>query len=354
MNSNKRYPILVEVAVMRPILIGCIVIGHSFAIFNGAWPCPIKGVELESSAYSLVNPLFISFQLAGFVFISGYVNSYIGSVNKIKFSGGVKFVTKKIRRLLVPAWIFGVIYYFLFLYSHDTFTIKSCLLKILLGAGHLWFLPMLFGCFLFVWVCERYRIKMIYIFALFLLVGILPFQFIAYTQFLHYVFYFYLGQIVWRNRLNISLKRNAFLCLNLIVYISTFTLYNSLKAEMLDSWNLFVSCKDWEAFIFLIQVNFIKMLMCTSGILFFLGSILRIIFKRDIHENKVVKFSNKICYGVYIYHQFILWYLVYHTNLVSKIGIIELPFFLLLITLVVSVFLVYISLKTKVGRFLIG
>lgn len=352
MSSGKKRPILMEVAMMRPILILCIVIGHSFAIFSAAWPWPYKDIELGSSIYNLVNPLFISFQLAGFVFISGYVDSYINSIRNVK-PQLAKTLTKKIKRLLIPAWIFGVIYYILFLYNCDTFTIKSCLSKILLGAGHLWFLPMLFGCFLSVLICER-LMKPIYVFIIFVLMGILPFQFIAYTQFLHYVFYFYLGQIVWRNRFNITLERKTVLCLNLIVYILTFILYNSYKGEMLYSWNLFVSHKEWGSFMFLILVDFIKMLMCTSGILFLLGVILRIIPMINIQENMGINFSNKVCYGVYIYHQFILWYLVYYTNLVNKIGMNELPFILLLITLLVSVFLAQISLKTKVGKFLIG
>ena len=53
-------------------------------------------------------------------------------------------------------------------------------------------------------------------------------------------------------------------------------------------------------------------------------------------------------------HQFILWYLVYHTSLIYNVGITELPFFLLSVTLVVSVVLAQMSLKTRVGRFLIG
>ena len=353
MSLNKKRPILMEVALMRPMLILCIVVGHSFAIFSGAWPWPFKDIELESSIYDLVNPLFISFQLAGFVFISGYVDSYINCIKNIK-PQLVKTLTKKIKRLLIPAWIFGVVYYILFLYDIDTFTIKSSLLKILLGAGHLWFLPMLFGCILLVQICKSCRIKPIYIFVSLFLVGILPFQFITYTQFLHYAFYFYFGQVIWQHRFNINLKNKAVLGLNLIVYVLTFVLYNSKKADMIHYWDLFVSYKDWTSLMFLVSIDFIKMMMCTSGILFLLGAILWIISTINIQENKVINFSNRICYGVYIYHQFILWYLVYHTNFINTIGLYELPFVFFLITLVISVLLAQMSLKTKFGRFLIG
>lgn len=209
MKGSKKHPILMEVAIMRPILILCIVIGHSFAIFSGAWPTPFEDTILESSIYSSVNPLFISFQLAGFVFISGYVNSYINCNRSVK-PNITEMLLKKIKRLLVPAWLFGAVYYVLFLYDLDTFTIKSCLLKIFLGAGHLWFLPMLFGCILLVQICESCKIRPRYILIALFLIVLLPFQFVAYTQFLHYAFYFYLGQIVWQKRFDINLKNKVF------------------------------------------------------------------------------------------------------------------------------------------------
>ena len=353
MKESKNRPILMEVAMMRPILILCIVIGHSFAIFSGAWPTPFEDIILESSIYSSANPLFISFQLAGFVFISGYVNSYINCTKSVK-PNIIEMLLKKTKRLLVPAWFFGAIYYMLFLYESNTFTIKSCLLEIFFGAGHLWFLPMLFGCILLAQICEYFRIRPRCIFITLLLIGLLPFQFIAYTQFLHYAFYFFFGQIVWQKHFDINLKNKAFLCMNLAVYVLTFILYDSQKADMLHCWNSFISYMDWRAFMYIVFVDFIKMLMCISGILFLFGAILWILSKFNIQKNRIVEFSNKVCYGVYIYHQFVLWYLVYHTGLVDNIGITELPFYLLLVALAVSIVLVQISLKTKVGRFLIG
>lgn len=288
-----------EVAMMRPMLILCIVIGHSFAIFSGAWPSPFEDTIHEPSIYSSVNPLFISFQLAGFVFISGYVNSYISCSRSVK-PNIAEILLKKTKRLLVPAWIFGAIYYMLFLYESDTFTIKSCLLEIFLGAGHLWFLPMLFGCILLVQICESCKIRPRYIFITLLLIGLLPFQFIAYTQFLHFAFYFFLGQIVWQKRFDINLRNKVFLCMNLAVYILTLVLYNSQKADMLHCWNSFISHMDWASFMSIVLADFIKMLMCISGISFLLGAILWVLSKLNLQENRIVEFSNKVCYGVYI------------------------------------------------------
>ena len=62
--------VLNEIVLIRPICILCIIIGHAFAVYSGAWIAPdIRHIDI----YKYVNPLFISFQLAAFVYISGYL-----------------------------------------------------------------------------------------------------------------------------------------------------------------------------------------------------------------------------------------------------------------------------------------
>ena len=61
---------LPEIILMRPICILSIIIGHAFAIYSGAWGGSSIPYVKE---YQYVNPIFISFQLCAFVFISGYL-----------------------------------------------------------------------------------------------------------------------------------------------------------------------------------------------------------------------------------------------------------------------------------------
>lgn len=60
------------------------------------------------------------------------------------------------------------------------------------------------------------------------------------------------------------------------------------------------------------------------------------------------------CFGVYIFQQFILKYIVYNGAIISLLGSYWLPWVAFVITLLLSVVLSWGLLKTKVGRFLIG
>lgn len=60
------------------------------------------------------------------------------------------------------------------------------------------------------------------------------------------------------------------------------------------------------------------------------------------------------CYGVYIFHQFLLKALYYHTSLPAIVSIDLLPWVCIIITVILSLVLVFVTLKTRIGRFLIG
>ena len=60
------------------------------------------------------------------------------------------------------------------------------------------------------------------------------------------------------------------------------------------------------------------------------------------------------CYGVYIYHQFILMYLYYKTDLISIVPNALFPWLGFAITLVLSLIFCFLTLRTRLGRYLIG
>ena len=63
---------------------------------------------------------------------------------------------------------------------------------------------------------------------------------------------------------------------------------------------------------------------------------------------------SSLCFGVYLYHQFILKILWYKTNLPILVGPACLPILGCFITLILSIILFELTIKTKIGRFLIG
>ena len=194
--------LLPEVIIIRPILILSIVIGHSFAIYSGSWSIPeyIDSIDW----YKYINPLFINFQLPAFVFISGYL--YEAKKYKV-FEAG--FVLKKFKRLMIPALIFSILYYFLFNFDKSEISLVSSLIGILSGEGHLWFLPMLFWCFVSIWVFRNFNLNSKISFVVLTALSILPFPIpFGIGSMLHYIVYFYLGELVWKNKDAILGKMN--------------------------------------------------------------------------------------------------------------------------------------------------
>ena len=60
------------------------------------------------------------------------------------------------------------------------------------------------------------------------------------------------------------------------------------------------------------------------------------------------------CYGVYIYQQFMLKILYDHTHLPFAVSAYWLPWIATVITIILSLLLCHYSLKTRLGKFLIG
>ena len=61
-----------------------------------------------------------------------------------------------------------------------------------------------------------------------------------------------------------------------------------------------------------------------------------------------------LCFGVYLLQQFILKGLYNYTNFPTILGCYWLPWVGFVVTLISSVLIAFLMVKTKVGRFLIG
>lgn len=207
--------ILEDVVVIRLVLILLLVLYHAFAIFNGAWDLP--GVP-DMPAYWWVASFSYAFMLEAFVFISGYILGYQVSVKGSEIFSFNNLIKRKIKRLLLPGIFFSGIYYVLF-YDLNKPT-GQILYSILNGCGHLWFLPMLFWCFVAIYVISKLHLKQTFVFTVILICSLcsflpLPFRL---TSAMYYFLFFYLGFWCRINHANISkyfdLKRvMVFVCL---------------------------------------------------------------------------------------------------------------------------------------------
>ncbi len=140
-----------EVSIIRPILIILVVIYHSMAIHTGNWALPDSVTVIP--VYKAVGKIAYAFMLESFVFVSGYVWAFQREIRGRKESFKM-LCRKKTIRLLVPTIVFGLLYIYLL---EDG---KLTILHLLEGPGHLWFLPMLFECFLISWCILKTKVSL--------------------------------------------------------------------------------------------------------------------------------------------------------------------------------------------------
>lgn len=217
--NNKK--LLPEVIPVRLFLVVMLVFYHAFAIFSGAWE-PIEGYP-EIPIYNLLDKLSYACLLETFVFISGYVLGFqVFTKGTENVLNAKSIFLKKIKRLIIPSIIFSIIYLAIFDKYHQPFL--TLVYQTLCGVGHMWFLPMLFWCFVLVYLMENINIsqKCKLILSLMLpFASILPIPLRLGTAFYYFAF-FYVGFLVKRNDWTFDYHTKKVVPILLISFILSF------------------------------------------------------------------------------------------------------------------------------------
>ena len=153
-----------SILLLRPLLILSIIVGHGFAIYSGSWEIPYQIINVDG--YQYVNIVFISFQLQCFVFISGFLSGK--SYTRLNVD-----IRKRFKRIMYPSIFWSVIYPILFEKGHLISISSFC--HLFSGNGHLWFLPMLFGCYLIAILLRKMKLHPVVILILALIMMLLSF-----------------------------------------------------------------------------------------------------------------------------------------------------------------------------------
>ena len=214
--------ILNDVMIMRPIVIFLLIVTHSFTMYTGgSWSLP-EGIN-EVYAYGEIAHIAFSFMLETFVFISGYLFAMQQQRQQKPFTF---FLLKKLQRLVVPGIIFSTAYIACF--DSEIFKSGGIILEILNGTGHLWFLPMLFCCFIMAYGINTVKghdnFKFALCFIMSLCSGLLPLSVFRINSACYYILFFYLGMYLYHRRQKIIAKLNllnvmAFMVLFVVSYI---------------------------------------------------------------------------------------------------------------------------------------
>lgn len=331
-----------EISLMRPVLLVLLVSYHAFAPYVGSWDIPdgIDNVEL----YRWIGLLSRAFRLEGFVFISGYVFTF-QLIEQKKYNKLSLLLKSKFERLLIPGFVFSIIYLLVFK-KYDT--TSDFVLKAIQGAGHLWYLPCLFWCFVFQYLILKIDkpgfVLPILVLALLMSISPLPFNM---NKPLYYMLFFYGGGYFWQNSQKIKSYGNGKnIVFSWIIFLLLFLISNMIISHISANYSQTDSLVHRG--VCLEAMTILKAVMGWSGIIsLYLSACL------FCHTHKIGPRIIKVgaCgYGVYVFHQFILKYIYYYTDIPALSGTVLLPWLALLITIAISLAMTLLIRQTVIGR----
>ena len=153
MNTQKW---LIEVDYLRVVSVLLLVLDHTFIIYTGGWKQP-EGIH-NVDIYYWAGNLFMCIMLPLYVFISGY--TYSSQLSKSQEHLSFKqMLIRKVKRLMIPCWIFSTLHIIIFSEFDKINSLTGVILFLFTGIAHLWFLPMLFYCFIIAHICNYLIIK---------------------------------------------------------------------------------------------------------------------------------------------------------------------------------------------------
>lgn len=326
-----------EVSFVRPILILLMVLYHSMAMHTGNWEMPEGSSAIP--AYKAIGRLAQAFMLESFVLISGYVWAFQRETKGRKENFWT-LCRKKAVRLLVPAIFFGFIYCIALEGKAPTF------FYILEGPGHLWFLPMLFECFLISWCILRSRVSLRYVLPILFLIGIcipsgLPLR-LSYT--FYYLPFFLLGYYMYGcYDASVRTLRPGHL---IVAWVCFFFFFLGMVF-----FRVWIDARVQQPILLGMCISSSKALPAITGSLALL--ITAIYLTKNGALPAWYYKVGALCMGVYIFQQFVLEILYYHTSLPAMVSGWLLPWIGFTIALSVSLALAFLVRLNRVGRLLI-
>lgn len=368
MPQNK---LLTEVSIIRPLIIFLLVVYHSLCLYTGGWKPP-QGVE-PNAAYWWLGHLISGFRIETIAFVGGYVFSY-QCLELGRRQAFLPFAWKKVKRLILPCVVFGTAYYLLYRYNPARSHWDTALWRIFNGEGHLWFLPMLFWCFLLTWLLDQglHAIRrrrpalfepagwaLLGLLALFTLVRLQGLR-LGLTRVPHFWFYFYAGY--WVRHL--ARQRGKLPSRALIATLAA--AYLLLLLVRLQACNLQLPGVPWQCPRALRgwSPTALRLLMLghtSTGILALYLAALRLCggIGSQRQPGPRLRWASRVCYGTYVFHMFFMQWLYFYTPLpaltaATPLGAWLLPWGTLAVVLAASLAATWLLLRTRLGRFLIG
>lgn len=319
-----------DVALLRTIAIISLVAWHSYCAYI-CWDLAESPInEFYTILFAFLTP---DANMPLFTFISGYLFCYL-VVFKGKYGDFKSFLKNKVNRLLIPYIVLG-------------FTINMTQIgrqnpvEILTGTpNHLWYCLMLFYCFIACWIIEKWN-RLLNIWAmcisllLVLVVGgknIIPTPLGIYMP-LYYYGYFYMGFMFFKYKDKMLDYINKYMLLLLFTYVA------SSIVKLYVSQILLIN-----------TIAFLLIIMWFSNL-------------EKIHKSaqsslcvkNSIELIGRYSFGIYVFHQWMIWNITRYPGMSPFLRehYIMFPLLLFVSVFFVSMLLTHISLKTRLGRYLL-
>lgn len=325
-----------EIDIIRTIVILFLVLFHAFSPFTGGWAAIWPEHYWWEDIYKWIGKFCYAGMLETFVAISGYV-FFLAESRRITSQPLGRLVKSKLRRLIVPALVWGVAYWLLFVGG----SVGTGVWRIANGIGHLWFLPMLFWCFLLEkTVVMRFSVRL-WVLGL---IAVLPYPALpfCFNNALYYLFFFHLGGLLYRVRdrfIAHSSVSNAFYLLSLAVplLIMDVVLHDSVDLPSMP----FVQKR-----VMIFMFTSIRFIYASAIVLVYFIVGIRL---REGRHYAVFHFIAGCSFGIYLLQEFIIRILYYKTDFLHDYAPV-LPLYGFVAGFLFSLLIVALARKTEWGR----
>lgn len=312
-----------EIDIIRCLVIVALIAYHSFAPFTGSWE---SLPDLDNGWYRWLGKFAYSGMLETFVCISGYVFAFQFSRKPQPLR---QLIPNKIKRLYIPCLIWGVIT--ILAITPDLvaeLAQPSTYLRIAGGTNHLWFLPMLFWCFMLEQAIIRIgggtTRNQTTICAILAILAMLPYPTLPlrFNNALYYIFFFHLGLVLflWRDKLKnriMSAKKHSLLIVSLL-YLSLFVAGSLIIAHFAPSE---APSKVAKA-AYLSTGHSARLIYSTVAVLIYFIIGFRLCEKITSNKMKFVRNLSINSFGIYLLQEILLRILYYRFDISSYTGML--------------------------------
>lgn len=336
-----------DVVIIRSLAIVMVVAFHAYYMMMVPGHFP-KSAQMYHDMYFNLNALILQFRMPLFIMISGYLFSHLEN-DKGKYATFKELFRNKFKRLIIPFFVFATI----FMLSINNFSWEPYYRW---GYEHLWFIPMLFWCFIFTRLqsflpfSKSYWWKGILLVVFFCLnlVPHITVPLVALPNFLRWYFWFYFGYQLYLNRNSVYGFINEHKYLYSIILLGIFAIgcwykCNFVCDDSVHTWytetaNLSVVLLFWYWINYSLIYNF------NGG-----------------KHIKGFNWLNRHAYGIYVFHNWLQPFMI-STTAIGLFGLeafaleypILFPFIFFISSFVLSLGMTWLLLRTRIGRFLIG